>query len=127
MSDFNVPSHRKYSNTEKTYWFHHKCRCSDCDKVKIACCNTNTKFSTSIKQQKYKFYKDFKNIEFNSDGTWNTSEKYLDSLFRLFRPVNHLNPINNDLFQYLTNQLITNNHIDMGDEIYPSMDTDDDY
>ena len=113
VSDFNVPSYRKFSNTDNTYWFHHKCRCSDCDKVKIACCNTNTKFRTNIKQSKYKFYQDFKNIEFNSDGTWNTSEKFLDSLFRLFRP--------SYLHHYLMWQNINTDDEDTDDE-----DTDDD-
>jgi len=117
VSDFNVPSHRKYSNTEKTYWFHHKCRCSDCDKVKIACCNTNTKFRTYIKQPKYKFYKDFKNIEFNSDGTWNTSEKFLDSLYRLFRL---------DTYTHHIQHYLINNNTDLGDEVWPDIDTDDD-
>ncbi len=48
---FNLPKLHEYKNSKGTFWFHEKCRCNCCDRIKIACLQTKTIFYKTEKKE----------------------------------------------------------------------------
>ena len=48
---FNLSDLHEFKNVSGYFWFHEKCRCSHCDKIKIACVKSNTKFYRTEKEE----------------------------------------------------------------------------
>ena len=111
-----LPEHRNYANTA-TFWFHEKCRCKCCDKIKMyAIKNKNyiyqyseeieysykadkTRISTTSGFYVYDFertdvYPKFKqlvkNKKFNSSDNWRSQKTFLERLEYIFNQDNFL-------------------------------------
>lgn len=41
---YNLPTLHEYKNSQGTFWFHENCRCNNCDRIKIACLQSKTRF-----------------------------------------------------------------------------------
>ena len=51
IEKFNLPFLHEYKNSNGTFWFHEKCRCNCCDRIKIACLQSNTIFYKTEKKE----------------------------------------------------------------------------
>ena len=47
---FDLSDLHEFRNVSGYFWFHEKCRCSHCDKIKIACIKSKTKFYRTEKK-----------------------------------------------------------------------------
>ena len=103
--NFELPTNRVYRDTG-TFWFHEKCRCKDCDKIKLYALK-NDKIIYKKGKYEYDLYKKegakhsisgmkyyhiehrdiyplykkkYKDLKFNYDGSWQSRPTFLEKL-----------------------------------------------
>ena len=105
LHNFELPTHRNYQDTG-SFWFHEKCRCKNCDKIKLYAFKndqairqsqkyeydlyTNEGAKHSISGMKHytierediypTYEKLYKDLEFNYDDSWRSHPTFLDHL-----------------------------------------------
>ena len=105
LHNFELPTHRNYRDTG-SFWFHEKCRCKDCDKIKLYALK-NDKIIRQSQKYEYDLYKKegathsisgmkyynierediyptyeklYKGLEFNYDNSWRYHPTFLEYL-----------------------------------------------
>jgi len=105
LHNFELPTSRNYLDTG-TFWFHDKCRCKYCDKIKLYALK-NDKIIRQTHKYEYDLYKNegtthsisgmkyykterkdvypihkkkYKDLKFNSNGSWKSEPTFLEKL-----------------------------------------------
>jgi hypothetical protein len=105
LHNFELPTHRNYRDTG-SFWFHEKCRCKDCDKIKLYALK-NDKIIRQSQKYEYDLYKKdgathsisgmkyynierediypthkkmYKDLKFNYDGSWKSRPTFLEKI-----------------------------------------------